>query len=60
MTATSFLGNLRLVKSLRKFLRDLISMEVLHDLYLLIAPDARATSHYPTTSQRFQLAARVG
>ena len=32
-------------------------MEVLHDLYLWIAQDARATSRYPTTSQRFQLAA---
>ena len=35
-------------------------MEALHDLYLLIEPDARATSRYPTTSQRSQLAARVG
>ena len=38
----------------------MILMEVLHDLYLLIAQDVNATSRYPIASQRSQLGALIG
>ena len=60
MRATSFLGNLQLVKSLQRFLPNQTSQEVLLDWCWLIQQDARAIDRYQATNQRFQLAARGG
>jgi len=60
MTVTLHLGNLRLVKSLQRFLPNQISKEVLLDLCLLFLQVVSAMHRCPITSRRFRFEARVG
>jgi len=60
MTVTLNLGNLRLVKSLQRFLPNQISKEVLLDLCLLFLQVVSAMHRCPITNRRFRFEARVG
>ena len=58
MKVTSILGNLRLVKSLQRFLPNQISKEVLLDLCWWFLQVVNAMHRYPITNQRSQFEAR--
>lgn len=57
---TSILGNLRLVRSLRRFLLNLIGMVILREVILVNSPYADANLRYQVTNQSSHVVEQEG